>query len=178
MRADFFPEAGMFAARLCFAEALDRGWLLHQANISISRTRRKVRPFACLATARGAGERVKQNAASAYGHGGFNPILDPRWRIIPRRRATLYGAPRVFVQPRFAGHAVFARIRSCLRNLFVISSLSFSFPLRKSTPRQKITGLSRGDSTFGSRDLAPNRLSSSHGVRCLRRLPDGGPAPV
>ena len=44
MRADFFPEAGMFAARLCFAEALDRGWLLHQANISISRTRRKVRP--------------------------------------------------------------------------------------------------------------------------------------
>src|SRR5580704_3842354 len=36
MRADFFPKAGMFAARLCFAEALDRGWLLHPANISMS----------------------------------------------------------------------------------------------------------------------------------------------
>jgi hypothetical protein len=61
-----------------------------------------------------------------------------------RRQATLYRAPRVFVQPRFASHAVFARIRSCLRNLFVISSLSFSFPLRKSTPRQNSPAFHEG----------------------------------
>ena len=58
-------------------------------------------------------------------------------------------------------HAVFARIGSCLRNLFVISSLSFSFTFTQKYPAPKFTGLSRGDSTFGSRDLAPNRLSSS-----------------
>jgi hypothetical protein len=49
--------------------------------------------------------------------------------------------------------------------------LSFSFPLRKNTRRQKLTGPSPGDSTFGSRDRAPNWLSSSHGVRCLRAFP-------
>ena len=44
VRGDFLPKAGMFAARLCFAEVLDRGWLLHPANISMSVNRREVRP--------------------------------------------------------------------------------------------------------------------------------------
>jgi hypothetical protein len=35
----------MFAARLCFAEALDGGWLVHPANISMSVNQREVRPW-------------------------------------------------------------------------------------------------------------------------------------
>src|ERR1700724_1064796 len=49
---------------------------------------------------------------------------------------------------RFASHAAFTR-RSCFRNLFAISSLSFRFPLGKNP--EKFNGPSGGGSPFGSR---------------------------
>jgi hypothetical protein len=80
-------------------------------------------------------EIVRQDATSAYGHGGFNPILDPRCRIIPLSEATLMATQRRFVRQRFASHAAFSRIRSRFRNP-VISSLSTAFPYAKG-PRAK-----------------------------------------
>jgi hypothetical protein len=111
-------------------------------------------------------EIVRQDATSVYGHGGFNPIVDQRCRIIPQPEA---------VRRRFASHAVITRIRSYFRNLFVISSLSLSFPFTQKHLAPKIYRPSRGDSTFGSRNRGPNWLLSSHGARCLRAFPGAVP---
>lgn len=37
------------------------------------------------------GDMVPQQLSMAYGYGGFNPLLDPRCRIIPVPEAGLYG---------------------------------------------------------------------------------------
>ena len=52
----------------------------------------------------GEGDRQAKDATSPYGHGGFNPILDPRCRIIPLSEATLMATQRRFVRQRFASH--------------------------------------------------------------------------
>jgi hypothetical protein len=76
-------------------------------------------------------EIVRQDAAFTYGYGGFNPILDPRRRIVPQPEAALSGDTARFCLAAVCESRSLYRIRTCFRNFFVMSSLSFSFLLHK-----------------------------------------------